>query len=144
MGIKMTKAECTGGPAGSQVLAWEKSSSEGGQARCYAFHKNIISFRTTWVCWDMVELFNMFSDDAKLLQFLRGCKFSLERTKEKLDLYNSCRSKLTQVRKMCFVHSGPAFLTGLSHGTHHHQSSKRLSTSGKTKAILRYFMSDSR
>ena len=38
---------------------------------------------------------DLFSDDAKLLQFLRGCKFSLERTKEKLDLYNSCRSKLT-------------------------------------------------
>jgi len=33
-------------------------------------------------------------DDAKLLQFLRGCKFSLERTKEKLDLYNSCRASL--------------------------------------------------
>jgi len=33
-------------------------------------------------------------DDGKLLQFLRGCKFSLERTKEKLDLYNSCRASL--------------------------------------------------
>merc|ERR1712013_185632 len=33
-------------------------------------------------------------DDAQLLKFLRGCKFSLERTKEKLDLYNSCRASL--------------------------------------------------
>ena len=80
VGVKMTKCECTGGPAGSQVLAWEKSSSEGGPARFLHFHKIFISCE-------------MFSDDAKLLQFLRGCKFSLERTKEKLDLYNSCRSK---------------------------------------------------
>ena len=38
VGVKMTKCECTGGPAGSQVLAWEKSSSEGGPARCCAFY----------------------------------------------------------------------------------------------------------
>jgi len=33
-------------------------------------------------------------DDAHLLKFLRGCKFSLERSKEKLDLYNACRSNV--------------------------------------------------
>jgi len=33
-------------------------------------------------------------DDAQLLKFLRGCKFSLERTKEKLDLYNTCRANV--------------------------------------------------
>ena len=54
-----------------------------------------INCQTKLVCWDLMDLFEMFSDDAKLLQFLRGCKFSLERTKEKLDLYNSCRSKLS-------------------------------------------------
>merc|ERR1712013_919304 len=32
--------------------------------------------------------------DAQLLKFLRGCKFSLERTKEKLDLYNTCRANV--------------------------------------------------
>ena len=35
-------------------------------------------------------------DDAHLLKFLRGCKFSLERSKEKLDLYNACRSNVPQ------------------------------------------------
>ena len=30
-------------------------------------------------------------DDDHLVKFLRGCKFSLERTKEKLDLYNACK-----------------------------------------------------
>merc|ERR1711892_306266 len=33
-------------------------------------------------------------DDAYLLKFLRGCKFSLERSKEKLDLYNACRASV--------------------------------------------------
>ena len=63
------------------------------------------SFKTVqWalICifWD--SQFGSFSDDAKLLQFLRGCKFSLERTKEKLDLYNSCRSKLTWMLYILF------------------------------------------
>lgn len=34
----------------------------------------------------------MFSDDQWLVGFLRGCKYSLERTKEKLDLHYSMRS----------------------------------------------------
>ena len=53
-----------------------------------------INCKAKLFCWDLMDLLEMFSDDGKLLQFLRGCKFSLERTKEKLDLYNSCRSKL--------------------------------------------------
>lgn len=32
-------------------------------------------------------------DDQFLVQFLRGCKYSLERSKEKLDLYFSLKSK---------------------------------------------------
>jgi len=40
------------------------------------------------------HLQNVRKDDSKLLEFLRGCKFSLERTKEKIDLYNSCRAAL--------------------------------------------------
>ena len=51
-------------------------------------------------------VWSLFSDDAKLLQFLRGCKFSLERTKEKLDLYNSCRSKLTWMLYLIFCLEG--------------------------------------
>jgi hypothetical protein len=34
------------------------------------------------------------SDDKFLLYFLRGCKFSIERTKEKLDFFNSVRAAL--------------------------------------------------
>lgn len=33
-----------------------------------------------------------FLDDQWLLAFLRGCKFSLERTKEKLDMYYTVRT----------------------------------------------------
>jgi len=34
----------------------------------------------------------MTTDDHFLLKFLRGCKFSLERSKEKLDTYYSCKT----------------------------------------------------
>ena len=89
------------------------------------------------------------SDDAKLLQFLRGCKFSLERTKEKLDLYNSCRWKVTlslsivekkKVLWSCTLSlsfpSEQAFLTGSSRGTRQRRSSRRFSASGKSKAFF--------
>ena len=91
------------------------------------------------------------SDDAKLLQFLRGCKFSLERTKEKLDLYNSCRWKVTlslsivekkKVLWSCTLSlsfpSEQAFLTGSSRGTRQRRSSRRFSASGKSKAVFFY------
>ncbi len=35
---------------------------------------------------------NKHADDKHILSFLRGCKFSLERTKEKFDMYYSVRS----------------------------------------------------
>lgn len=35
--------------------------------------------------------FLLFQDDQWIVTFLRGCKYSLERTKEKLDLYYSIR-----------------------------------------------------
>lgn len=36
-------------------------------------------------------------DDQFLIQFLRGCKYSLERAKEKLDLYFTLKSKYPQM-----------------------------------------------
>ena len=33
-----------------------------------------------------------FSEDSYLLTFLRGCKFSLEKTKSKLDLYYTIKA----------------------------------------------------
>ncbi|GBP41118.1 Alpha-tocopherol transfer protein-like [Eumeta japonica] len=39
------------------------------------------------------------TDDQWLAAFLRGCKFSLERTKEKLDLYYSLRSTAPEITK---------------------------------------------
>lgn len=40
--------------------------------------------------------FNHISDDQFLLAFLRGCKFSLERAKEKVDMYYSIRSTMPE------------------------------------------------
>jgi len=42
------------------------------------------------------HLQNIRKDEAHLVKFLRGCKFSLERTKEKIDLYNACRANVPQ------------------------------------------------
>lgn len=36
--------------------------------------------------------FFFFLDDWTILRFLRGCKFSLERTKEKLDMFYTCKT----------------------------------------------------
>ena len=38
------------------------------------------------------HLQNIRLDDKYILYFLRGCKFSIERTKEKLDFFNSVRA----------------------------------------------------
>lgn len=42
---------------------------------------------------------NMFSDDQMILTYLRGCKFSLERTKEKLDMYYTMKTLLPEFYK---------------------------------------------
>ncbi|XP_026326255.1 alpha-tocopherol transfer protein-like [Hyposmocoma kahamanoa] len=47
------------------------------------------------------------TDDQWLLAFLRGCKFSLERTKEKIDLYYSCRSAAPDFYRI--KHTDPKF-----------------------------------
>ena len=46
-----------------------------------------------WI-WKSPHLQTIRQDDIYLLKFLRGCKFSLERTKEKLDLYYACKASL--------------------------------------------------
>lgn len=48
-----------------------------------------------------------FSDDQWLIAFLRGCKFSLERTKEKLDLYYSVRNTAPEFYRI--KHTDPLF-----------------------------------
>ncbi|XP_026324471.1 alpha-tocopherol transfer protein-like [Hyposmocoma kahamanoa] len=47
------------------------------------------------------------TDDQWLLAFLRGCKFSLERVKEKIDLYYSCRSTAPDFYRT--IHTDPKF-----------------------------------
>ncbi|XP_026326271.1 alpha-tocopherol transfer protein-like isoform X2 [Hyposmocoma kahamanoa] len=47
------------------------------------------------------------TDDQWLLSFLRGCKFSLERTKEKLDLFYACRSTAPDFYRI--KHTDPKF-----------------------------------
>lgn len=41
----------------------------------------------------------MVSDDQWLIAFLRGCKFSLERTKEKLDNYYTMKTMIPEITK---------------------------------------------
>ena len=89
-----------GGPEGSEIMAWEKSPLEKCSTRCQTLLGQCNEHRFAFFGIPNFRVF--FSDDAKLLQFLRGCKFSLERTKEKLDLYNSCRSKLTWMLYVLF------------------------------------------
>ncbi|XP_026324459.1 retinol-binding protein pinta-like [Hyposmocoma kahamanoa] len=55
------------------------------------------------------------TDDQWLLAFLRGCKFSLERTKEKIDLYYSCRSTAPDFYRI--KHTDPKFYEILEMGT---------------------------
>lgn len=40
---------------------------------------------------------NARTDDQFLVTFLRGCKFSLEKAKQKFDLYYTVRSKMPEV-----------------------------------------------
>lgn len=40
-----------------------------------------------------------FLDDQFILTYLRGCKFSLEKTKEKLDMYYTMRTLLPEYFK---------------------------------------------
>lgn len=37
-----------------------------------------------------------FSDDGRLMTFLRGCKFSIEKTKRKLDMYFTMRAAIPE------------------------------------------------
>ena len=39
---------------------------------------------------------NYFADSQWLITFLRGCKFSLERTKEKLDMFYTLRTAVPE------------------------------------------------
>jgi len=55
--------------------------------------KNDIAAIKLWIR-KSPHLKNIKQDDETLLRFLRGCKFSLERTKEKLEFYNACKSNL--------------------------------------------------
>lgn len=44
----------------------------------------------------MSELKDDFPDDQFLVSFLRGCKFSYEKSKEKLDMYFTVRSAIPE------------------------------------------------
>ena len=56
----------------------------------------------TKICWKncfllkMIHVFVIVADDAFIKYFLRGCKYSLERTKDKLDFFNSVRAALPE------------------------------------------------
>lgn len=45
--------------------------------------------------WGIQQLF-LLSDDGRIMTFLRGCKFSLEKTKRKLDMYFTMRTAVPE------------------------------------------------
>ena len=49
------------------------------------------------------------TDDQFLLGFLRGCKFSLEKTKSKLDKYYTLRTKYPDLFRKCTEVDTPRF-----------------------------------
>lgn len=56
----------------------------------------------------------MLTDDQWLVTFLRGCKYSLERTKEKLDNFYTIRSTIPEMYRI--KHTDPKFDEILSLG----------------------------
>lgn len=44
----------------------------------------------------MCNIISILSDDQFLIAFLRGCKYSLERAKEKIDTYYTVRSAIPE------------------------------------------------
>lgn len=44
-------------------------------------------------------MFYHYSDDQRLKTFLRGCKFSLEKVKKKLDMYYTMRNAVPEFFK---------------------------------------------
>ena len=85
VGAKMTKFECTGGPAGSQILAWKKSTSEGGEARwCYAswFHNVLNQLQDKagiwWIYWRCFQtMASSFNSSVAASSVLREQRRSL-------------------------------------------------------------------
>lgn len=57
----------------------------------------------------------MFLDDQWLVAILRGCKFSLERVKAKLDLFYTLRTTAPEVT-LCLKPTEPKFLAFLKLG----------------------------
>lgn len=55
-------------------------------------HLKIKNGKNLLYIFSIVVDFNIILDDQWILSFLRACKFSLQRTKEKLDLYYTLRS----------------------------------------------------
>ncbi len=82
-------------------------------------HKFSRRFRTNIIICRQISHINKFfmqTDDQRLTTFLRGCKFSLEKVKQKLDMYYSKYIKLviqshghraisSQLRFSIFPHS---------------------------------------
>lgn len=59
-------------------------------------------------------VYNVITDDQWLMAFLRGCKFSLEKTKEKIDLFYSVRQLAPDMHNI--KHTDPIFEEILSLG----------------------------
>jgi len=87
-------------PLNGQVNVWsqeelEKVASQtlGENAKCL---KEDIDALKAWISKNPHLHNNIRTDDGHLRMFLRGCKFSLEKTKAKLDLHYSIKSALPE------------------------------------------------
>lgn len=65
----------------------------------------------TYLCLPIIQI----SDDQWLVALLRGCKFSLERLKKKLDLYYTLRSTAPELT-LRLKPTEPAFIKFLKKG----------------------------
>lgn len=89
------------------VNAWskedlEKAASEtlGENEKCL---KEDVAALKAWISKNPHLHNNIRTDEAYLTMFLRGCKFSLEKTKEKLDLHHSIKALLPE----CYANWDP-------------------------------------
>lgn len=87
-------------PSNGQVNSWskedlDKEASEklGENEKCL---KEDIAALKAWISKNPHLHNNIRTDEAYLTMFLRGCKFSLEKTKAKIDLHHSIKSALPE------------------------------------------------
>lgn len=68
---------------------------ENGSRSNLIYQKTWVSFKNTRQLWTQGHIHTII-DDGRLRTFLRGCKFSLEKVKQKLDMYYTMRTAIPE------------------------------------------------